>query len=150
MNIFLVTSAATTSAQQLFKYDPIRANKQILECTQLLAFVDIRLTGTTSLRRKDGAVYRATKAQLNHPISIHMSRSALTYKLCLDVLHGLLAVKPTHACSTTIRSHTAVKIDTSAEDSLIVCRRGYPIIYVNTYADYSYIMLAYLTNHKWS
>jgi hypothetical protein len=151
MNIFLIDSDPYKSAVQLFAKDPLRANKQIVECCQLLAFVEIRLTGKTTLRRKDGNLYSATKAQLNHPISVHMSEHRDNYNLCWNVLGELVKVKPTHACKESFYNYHGVHVTNSIRPSnLIVCRKGYPIVYVTTYVDYSRLMLDYMIHHKWN
>ncbi len=151
MNIFLIHPQPFTSASQLFARDPIRANKQIVECTQLLAFVEIRRTGTCTLLKADGQPYRATKAQLNHPISVHMSYQRSSYDLCWSVLEGLLAQRPSHACAASMRGYENKRLLAwKQEPEYIVCRRGYSLGYVKTLEDYSLLMLRYLTEHKWA
>lgn len=147
MNIFLIDPDYELSAVKLYTKDYVRANKQILECAQLLAFYEINTTGSTSILSQSGLPYRATKAQLNHPISRHMLHHRSAYDLCWGTFQGLVKLVPDHACARSVVSNRRMNICDRQE--YMICRRGYPISYAKSLEQYASVILDYLINHKW-
>lgn len=147
MNIFLIDPDYDISAAKLYARDPIRANKQILECAQLLAFYEINATGSTTILAQSGLPYRATKAQLNHPISRHMLWHRSAYDLCWGTFQGLIKIRPDHACARSVVHNRREEI--SDRQEYLVCRKGYEVTYAKTLKEYASVILDYLINHKW-
>jgi hypothetical protein len=150
VNIFLLHTDYTESGRIFKAKDPIRFNKQIVECAQLLAFFEIWHTGKSTLLKSDGTPYRAIKAQLNHPMTLHMKYHKSMYNLCWDTLQGLLVHAPLHQCRFSIAGYK--KLDALAPSSnqeYIIVRRGYPILRVKSLEEYVTIITKYLEDHKW-
>jgi hypothetical protein len=150
MNIFLIDPDPVISAKNLFACDPIRANKQIVECAQLLAFFEIWHTGSTTLLRMDGQQYKANTSQLNHPLSMHMRYHRSTYDLCWSVVHGLLAQRPDHSCGISLRNYTSKRMlayGTNIE--YVVIRKDHDIRFVKSLAEYANTLHEYLIKYKW-
>jgi hypothetical protein len=156
MNIFLINENPVISAEMLFKRDPLRANKQIVECCQLLAFYDITTYGKTAMLTTSGRPYSSTLSQRNHPIAIEMRTNPREYYLCSDVLYYLLRQRPNHACAKSFygRFNAGYGFTRSSEvvtpARYIVCRRGQPIAYVDSLREYATIMHNYLVQYKWN
>lgn len=149
MNIFLIHPDAAVSGTLLYNRDPLRANKQIVECAQLLAFYEIRHTGITTLLSVSGEPYKATKSQLNHPIAAHMYYHKQAYQLCWDVVQGLLAEHPEHACGVSLGQYTNLEhMAQSNNEEYLVCRRGHAITYAKDRTTYASYMLDYMISAK--
>lgn len=149
MNIFLIDPDASISGRKLYAGDPLRANKQIVECAQLLAFFEIKHTGRTTLLAASGMPYRATKAQLNHPIAMHMYWHSAAYKLCWDTLAGLLQQHPDHACGRSLIGYgSKASMATCDNEEYVVCRRGERIVFAKSRIQYADYMLQYMINAK--
>lgn len=151
MNLFLLHPDLPTSAQIFKQKDPIRFNKQIVECAQLLAFFEIAHTGVSTLLKGDGLPYKATKAQLNHPLSLHMKYHRSTYDLCWNILQSMLVLAPAHQCRYSIlRYENKRMMAPSTNQEYIVVRRDHPIKHVKTLEEYASILLNYLETKKWA
>lgn len=147
MNIFLIRESASLSAVAFKQIDPVRARKQLLECCQILASVDILVTGSTRMLKADGSPYKL--AHQHHPITKRCAEYMDQWDLCYDVARTLADEMPGHACSTSFHrwSHTwlgRVQINLKSDPGLILCRLGFDPIMVEDRLTYSNIMAGYL------
>lgn len=141
MNIFLVHENYATSAKMLAKADPIRARKQLLECCQLLAHFGL------GMYKVDGTPYKL--AHPNHPITRHMKLSYKNYLLCWSVAYCLADLFPSHACSKSFDKFYRTRHEKEfTGDGYIVCRKGQPVTFVNTLAEYAALMREYCETVK--
>lgn len=104
MNIFLFSNDLYKSAKWFFKYDPRRANKQILESTQQLALscdvlgYDIPLT-------KSGKPYKVSNKHRNHPCTKWTYENLDHFQWHINYVWSLIKAKSSHhACSDSLRS----------------------------------------------
>jgi len=95
MNIFILDENLKTSAEKLFELDPVRARKQIVELTQMLACcVDVEL------KKSNGDVYKTPKSICNHPATIWV-RANISY--CIQYLQELIfAYGKPHGCDEAL------------------------------------------------
>lgn len=150
MNIFLLVPDYVESGRIFKAKDPIRFNKQIVECAQLLAFFEIWHNGSSTLLRADGQPYQATKSQLNHPLTLHMKYHRSTYDLCWNVLQGLLANAPGHQCKYSLARYESKRMwARSTNQEWIVVRRDHPIRHVQSLTEYCQLITHYLEHFKW-
>lgn len=152
MNIFLLHPDPKISAHMFLARDPVRARKQLLECCQIIATLDIVKTGTTCMLKADGNPYKKTHE--HHPCVTHCFVSSPQYfKLLLPVTQGLSDVFPDHACSNSFIAWAKSganqwRVDNKTS-SYVVVRRDHDHAYVDSIDSYARMMNAYLQN-KWS
>lgn len=140
MNLFLIHPDPVQSAQLLAEADPIRARKQLLEACQLLA-------NFGSMPKADGSLYG--KAHPNHPITRHMALSRAQCLLALRVGQSLASVYPGHACSRSLAQFCVCpSFATAGQTDYIVCRKGQPVVYVDTLTEYAALMADYCRTVK--
>lgn len=144
MNIFLINADAMVSAHLFARLDAVRARKQLVECCQLLASVEHAITGASTMKREDGALYKA--AHPHHPITKEMAENWYQWALCYDVALHLAMVYRDHACAATLRawSFDDAKIPMPEIERYLIVRRGYNIQYVYTRSHYAAILRDYL------
>lgn len=149
MNIFLIRESASLSAVAFKQIDPVRARKQLLECCQILASVDILVTGSTNMLKADGTPYKL--AHQHHPITKRCAEYMDQWDLCYDVARTLADEFPGHACSRSFFSwaahlpHLRVRSNLKPEPfELLLCRLGFDPIMVEDRFQYSNIMAGYL------
>lgn len=151
MNIFRIDINPWDSAKLLFKYDPVRARKQLLESCQILASVQHINNGKTDLLKADGTPYKA--AHPNHPCTKWAANSLMQYDMLFQTTDALAELLPTHACA---RSFFNARRDLELQtipfppkyDGLIVVRRGAEHKVVHSVNDYARIMRQYLVDTK--
>lgn len=148
MNIFLIRESAYRSAVEFKRIDPVRARKQLLECCQILASVDILLEGSTNMRKSNGESYRL--AHQHHPITKRCAKYWDQWCLCYDVARTLADEMPGHACAISLHRWATMRyshmshllVDSDAR--LLVCRLGFEPTLVDSRQSYSVIMSDYL------
>lgn len=153
MNVFLLDPAFGLSCKELSMRDPVRARKQLVECCQVLACVDILRGHPTAMRKADGTQYAPTKSQLHHPICVAAAMSNKMYWLTANVALELAKIYPTHACTKSLISYMkAWGISEQQQDhsgSLLLVRRGEPHAVLGTFRSYAMHMRQYLES-KWA
>ena len=105
MNIFILNPDLNTSATMLFYIDPIRARKQIVESTQMIA-IGFEVLDLGPLYKKDGTPYKTT-CHRNHPCTkwTYQSKDNLiwhfqyTKRLC--TIYKMINNKE-HACNISL------------------------------------------------
>lgn len=158
MNIFRIDINPWDSAKLLFKYDPVRARKQLLESCQILASVQHLNNGKTDLLKADGAPYKA--AHPNHPCTTWSANSIQQYDMLFQTTEALAELIQDHACSRSfyaarreleyqrIACNTINPSTNQPYEGLIVVRRGHTHKVVYTVADYACLIRQYLVDTK--
>lgn len=147
MNVFLVHPDAHASSIMLYKADPIRARKQLLECCQLLATADHIMCGSTTMMRADGEPYG--KAHTHHPCTRHMVASWDQQFLTMEVAACLAVLLPTHACAKALGNWTLPKrAPIPPKSGFVVVRFGHWPQLVKTREEYATLCREYLETHK--
>jgi len=147
VNIFLIHEDADQSAVDFTAMDRVRANKQLVECCQILATADHLMHKSTKMIKMDGTPYRVAYA--DHPLVILVSQSLPMWELCRDVAAGLAVQRPNHACTASLLSwmyHGPVP--PSTDTGLMCFRKGQPPIRVLDRAEYARVMYAYLITKR--
>jgi len=87
MNLFIFSPDLAESARYFFDHDPRRANKQILEATQMIAIAAEHF-GLPIPLTKVGKPYKTT-AHRNHPMSKWVRRDKANFKWTLYYIFSL-------------------------------------------------------------
>lgn len=144
MNILIVAPSITLSVSQFAQVDPRRARKQLVECCQILACVDILRGGATTMTRADGALYKPTLAQMHHPVCVACLMSSRQYIACVTLASCLAWEFPGHASASSFREwHSKADVPPAQGGGFLCVRRGMPHKLVNTVEEYAEIMRAY-------
>lgn len=151
MNIFIFDKNFKKSAQWFFEFDFKRANKQILESTEMLAVACSKFKMNKPLT-KAGTPYKATR-HVNHPCtkwtysSLECFENHLAYTLALCAAYTAKTGK-IHACEVGLREVGLNKFQEGATvDFQFVGKRDYTtgiIEFMNVYEKYT----TYIIN-KW-
>lgn len=154
MNIFIFHPNFHISARWFFENDFKRANKQILESTEMIAVATLKL-GLTRPIKDDGQPYKASRHQ-NHPCTKYTYESRANFQNHVNYVWALCRVYnkltgKSHACQRALQR--ANILPTGSTDignvpfvGLQEYRRG--LLTVSPKYDIYYNYVAYIFN-KW-
>lgn len=149
MNVFIIDSNVEKSSEEFARIDPKRARKQLVECCQVLAYVDYHHFATTWMIRGNGERYKLAKSHKNHPIVLAAVRSKQQFDLTCEVTRTLSTHFPNHRCVHTYQQWLATRPLYTNWDSvsgLTSCRTGYPLLTGLTIERYAELMRQYVLN----
>lgn len=134
MNVFLLNPNVYDSCRELARIDPVRARKQLVECCQLLASIEWKLTGKCTMVRADGQTYKM--AHPHHPCVTHAISSFAQYDLTFKVAYELSWEFPNHASAESFWNWGRLRSHPNHRSDYVIVRRGFAHRYVDNLADY--------------
>lgn len=147
MNLLLGLPDVREGCRALARASPLVARKQLLEACQILASVERHLTGTTTMLRQDGQLYKF--AHRHHPITLYCAASVQSFDLALGMADELAQVYPNHACARSLASWQGRGLGHDLEDlGYVVCRLGHPRVQADTLHTYAGLIRPYLRDAK--